>query len=183
MVTESRKTKKDWLHYVRSGKKATTYWIVFFYFKTPSISNYWHFCWVRLRCRKDWPGEIVERSHAETGHHRTFPLFGQQFLTHTLFIPQRLFHLRGSDGKVYFRMWYFRSIFLVLVFSYFSCSNVRFSPSVFLFLPGPGGREQQRCSVLGSLCVLGSQDPRISPQRPCTGSAATEPLGHLTAAQ
>lgn len=54
---------------------------------------------------------------------------------------------------------------------------------MFRFLPVPGGRGQQRCSVLGSLCVLGSPVPQISPQRPCTGSAATEPLGHLTAAQ
>lgn len=161
-----------------------SYWVVFFTFKmSMSIPHYWHFCSVLLRCgryRKDWPGEIVERSHAETGHHRTFPLFGQQLLQHTLFIPQRQFHLRGSDGKVYFKIYYF-AMWQCSVF-FFSIKMLIFLP-LFLFLPGPGERAQQRCSVLGSLCVLGSQVPHISPQRPCTGSAATEPLGHLTVAQ
>lgn len=43
----------------------------------------------------DSPGEVVERSHAEAGHHRTLALLGEQLLPHALLVPQRLLHLLG----------------------------------------------------------------------------------------
>lgn len=52
---------------------------------------------------------------------------------------------------------------------------------LYVFLPAPNGREQQRCSALGPLCVLGLWAPHFSPPRPYRGSAATVLLGHLTA--
>lgn len=41
----------------------------------------------------DSPGEVVERSHAEAGHHRTLALLREQLLPHALLVPQRLLHL------------------------------------------------------------------------------------------
>ncbi len=52
-----------------------------------------------------------------------------------------------------------------------------------VFVPGPGGRVQQRCSALGPPCALGLRVPRSSPPRPYTGSAAIGPQGHRTATQ
>lgn len=82
----------------------------------------------------------------------------------------------------------FKRVSLILTFpitSAFGFNSITSSFFLVLFrlLPGPGGRVQLRCSVLGSPCVRGFQVPHISPPRPCKGSAATGPLGHLTAAQ
>jgi hypothetical protein len=42
------------------------------------------------------PGQVVERSHPETGHHCPLPLLGQQFVPDSLLGSQRLLHLRRN---------------------------------------------------------------------------------------
>lgn len=47
------------------------------------------------------PWEVIQRCHAEAGHHSTLALFGQQLLQHQFLVPQWLFHLKGNDWSKY----------------------------------------------------------------------------------
>lgn len=58
----------------------------------------------RGRCARDSPGEVVERSHAETGHHSTLTLFREQLLPHALLVSQRLLHLWDDKRKLLNKM-------------------------------------------------------------------------------
>lgn len=45
-----------------------------------------------------WPGQVVKWCHSETGHHSSLPLFGQQFVPHSLLAALGVFNLNTQHS-------------------------------------------------------------------------------------
>lgn len=52
-----------------------------------------------------WPGQVVKWCHSETGHHSSLPLFGEQFVPHSLLAALGMFNLNTQHSLSTFLSW------------------------------------------------------------------------------